>query len=232
MKLLRNILAVSPYLNLALVISIVSVVVIEAYLLEIPEIVSWGAEFGAVYYKLCLSIMASYIFYFIVVHLKVQADKENINAFVATKAYGVVRNYKAQLQALKKAAAFTADTEYLTKEEVEQVFKAINPLDNAPLLLRQLGNHANWLQYMKYHNDRTQELIKKTFVKMPFLDSKLVRLLAEIDDCSHFNTIDFFVNTHLRNKDMSAWAGHFFEYSIKCKELQEYNEKRLSQYKS
>lgn len=72
MKFIKNILAVNPYLNLALIIAIVSVVLMEAYLFDIPEIVPWGEELGNIYYKLCLSLMASYIFYFIVIHLKYQ----------------------------------------------------------------------------------------------------------------------------------------------------------------
>ena len=66
---------------------------------------------------------------------------------------------------------------------------------------------------------------------MPFLDSKLVRLLAEIDDCSHFGVIESTLNLKFGNNNMSAWASSFYEYSIKCKELEQYNEKNLSQYK-
>ncbi len=232
MKFIRNILAVSPFLNIALVIAIGSIVTMEAYLLKIPEVVPWGAEFGVVFYKLCLSIMASYLFYFIVVHLKSQSDKENINAFVASKSYRVVGEYKSQLSSIKKESSSNIESEYPTKDEMEAMFRAIHPKGKAPLVLGQLGNHANWMQYMSYHNKRTQDLIKKVFVKMPFLDSKLVRLLAEIDDSAHFSVIESTISFQFNNTDMSAWAGSFYDYSILCKELEEYNEKKLSEYKS
>jgi hypothetical protein len=231
MKFIRNILAVSPFLNIALVIAIGSVVVMEAYLFEIPEIVPWGEEFGAVFYKLCLSIMASYLFYFIVVHLKSQSDKENINAFVASKSYRVVGEYKSQIVSIKKEANSTIESEYPSKDELEAMFSLIHPKGNAPLMLGQFGGNANWMQYMSYHNKRTQELIKKVFVKMPFLDSKLVRLLAEIDDSTHFSVIETTISFQFNNADMSAWAGSFYDYSVLCKELEEYNEKKLSKYK-
>lgn len=231
MKFIKNILAVNPYLNLVLIIAIGSVVTMEAYLFDIPELVPWGKEFGIIYYKLCLSLMASYIFYFIVIHLKSQSDKENINAFVATKSYGVVGDYKSQIRELKKEINSTIEDDYLSKEQIEDIFKAINPKNNAPLLLGQFGNYANWIQYMSYHKDRTQKLIQKIFIKMPFLDSKLVRLLAEIDDCNHFGVIESTLNLKFGNNDMSAWASSFYEYSIKCKELEQYNEKNLLQYK-
>ena len=203
----------------------------EAYLLEMPEVIPWGSEFGAVFYKLCLSIMASYLFYFIVVHLKSQSDKENINAFVASKSFRVVGEYQSQIKAIQKEANANSDTDYPEKSDIENMFKAINPKSDAPLGLGQHGGHANWMQYMSYHNNRTQSLVKKVFVKMPFLDSKLVRLLAEIDDCTHFSVIEATISFQFNNTDLSAWASSFYEYSIKCKELQEYNEKKLSEYK-
>ena len=231
MKLIRNILDVSPYLNFALVIAISSILIMEVYLLDIPEIVPWGAEFGMVFYKLCLSIMARYLFYFIVVHLKSQSDKENINAFVASKSYRVVGEYKSQIISIKKKSNSSIESEYPTKSEVEAMLKLINPKEQAPLILGEIGHHANWMQYMAYHNLRSQELIKKVFVKMPFLDSKLVRLLAEIDDCSHFHAIDPAITSQFGNTDMSAWATLFHDYSVLCKKLEKYNERKLSEYK-
>jgi len=231
MKFLRNILAVSPFLNFALVIAIGSILTMEAYLFEMPEIVPWGAEFGAVFYKLCLSIMASYLFYFIVVHLKSQSDKENINAFVASKSYRVVGEYKSQLSSIKNESNSTVESEYPTKDEIEAMFRSIDPKGKAPLVFGQLGNHANWMQYMSYHNKRTQDLIKKVFVKMPFLDSRLVRLLAEIDDSTHFSAVETTISFNFNNTDLSAWAGSFYDYSVLCKKLEEYNEKKLSEYK-
>jgi hypothetical protein len=171
------------------------------------------------------------LFHFIVVHLKSQSDKENINAFVASKSYRVVGEYKSQLSEIKKESSSNVESEYPTKSEIEAMFRAINPKGKAPLVLGQRGNHADWMQYMSFHNKRTQDLIKKVFVKMPFLDSKLVRLLAEIDDCTHFSVIESTISFHFSNPDLSAWAESFYNYSVLCKELQGYNEKKLSEYK-
>ncbi len=97
MKFIKYIITVPFLLNVALWISILSVIIMQVFLFDIPEVVSWCSEFGEVFYKLCLSIMASYIFYFIVVHLKSEKDKENINAFIATKSFNVVGDYKSQI---------------------------------------------------------------------------------------------------------------------------------------
>ncbi|OCL98218.1 hypothetical protein AAX29_01737 [Aliarcobacter thereius] len=65
-------------LNIAFVVSLISILAMDLYFRNIPEIFSWGSEFGDIYYRICLSIVASYIFYFIVVHLKAMKDKENV----------------------------------------------------------------------------------------------------------------------------------------------------------
>lgn len=50
-------------------VSVVAVVGIEFFLRDIPEIIPKGAEIGEVVYRLSLSYISSYIFYFVVVHL-------------------------------------------------------------------------------------------------------------------------------------------------------------------
>ncbi len=82
---------------------------------------------------------------------------------------------------------------------------------------------------MAQHKQRTQNFIKN-ICKNAFLDAELVRLLVEIDDCSHFGVIDSTINMQLKNSDMSAWAGTFYDYSILCKKLENYNENKLKKY--
>ncbi len=227
MKALKLFLSVSPYLNTALAIAVTSIAVMDIYLFHRPEIVPWGAEFGRIYYTLCISMMASYVFYFIVVHLKEQADKENINAFVKNKVLGIINEHKSLINELKKAANCHSEETYLHKGQVEEVFRAINPKGKAPLLLGQSGQHANWMFYLKYHNERVQKSIQKIFVKMTFLDSRLVAILADIDDCHHFNAIEAMAGMQFSNNDLHAWANMFYQYSLLINQLEDYYNRAL-----
>lgn len=231
MRFIKNIRAVSATLNVAFIVAATSVVAIEVYFSQLPEVIPYGEAILEIYYRLCLSIIASYIFYFIVVHMKSQNDKENIYAFVASKSYNIVGDYKAQINALKKAAGWTCNNEYFSDQDISKMFGAINPNGVAPLQLGQLGIQANWIQFMDWRNNRTREFIKKIFVKIQFLESEFIKLLSEIDDCSHFSHIDGTVNVQVNNTDMKPWSGLFYEYSMKCKSLEEYNDAKLLQYK-
>ena len=230
MRLIKYITSVRPAINIVLLFAIVSIVIMEGWLNSIPELVSWGSEFGEVYFKICLSIISSYVFYFIVVHVKSVQDKENIGVFVSGKVRNVIGDYKSQINELKKAANNTSESEYLEKGEIESIFKSINPKSQAPLLLGGLGNYANWLQYLDYHKSRSQGFIQKVFIKMPFLETELVSLLAKIDDCTHFMVLGHTANRQLNNTDMEAWASGFYDYALLCKELENYHEKHLSQH--
>ena len=94
MKFLKYIASVRPAINAIFLGAVVSIIVMEGWLNSIPEIVSWGSKFGEVYFKICLSIISSYVFYFIVVHIKTVQDKENIGQFVSGKVRNVIGNYK------------------------------------------------------------------------------------------------------------------------------------------
>lgn len=228
MKYIRYILAVKPSLNIFLLLTILCLVVMESYLLNIPEVVPWGAEFGKVFYKLCLSFIASYIFYFVVVHIKSESDKEQINGFISSKVDRVIGDCKSQINDFKRQVNYESAEIYLTLEEIEEVFSKINPHSNAPLLLGGLENHANWMQYMIRHKNRSQEAIQKIFVKMPFLDSKLVRILAEIDGCTHFDIVETSLGLGFSNKDLKAWGSTFHKYTVLCQQLESHKLKYLA----
>jgi hypothetical protein len=231
MKILHYIRSVPLLLNIVLIIAILSVVMMDAFLKDIPEIVPWGSEFGYVYYKLCLSLFASYIFYFIVIHIKLERDKENVNVFISNKIFLVIGDYKSQIAAIKKETNSLIEKEYLNQSEIETMFQQINPKGKAPLVLGNINNYANWMQYFSFYKERTQKTIQKIFVHMPFLDSKLVKILAHIDDCEHFTVIELLSNMTFGNNDMKSFASSFYKYSILCKELEDYGNQKMLKYK-
>lgn len=230
MRLIKYITSVRLQINLILLVAVFSIVIMDGWLNSIPEVVPWGSEFGEIYFKICLSLISSYVFYFIVVHVKSVQDKENIGIFVSGKVRNIIDDYKSQTQELKKAVNNSSGFGYLEKSDIESIFKSINPKSQAPLLLGGLGNYANWLQYLDYHKSRSQRFIQQVFLTMPFLESWLVSLLAKIDDCTHFIALEHTANAQINNTDMEAWASGFYDYTLLCKELDDYYEKHLSQY--
>ncbi len=94
MKFIRYFTSMRPIINIILLCAVASIVIMEVWLNSIPEIVSWGNEFGKVYFKICISIISSYVFYFIVVHIKSVQDKENINIFVEKEIKSIIKKHE------------------------------------------------------------------------------------------------------------------------------------------
>lgn len=216
-------------LNIAFVVSLISILVMDLYLRNIPEIFYWGSEFGDIYYRICLSMVASYIFYFIVVHLKAMKDKENVNKFISFKVSNILNTYKTQISDIKKLSNSNEEKKYFELEELEKLFSKINPNTQAPLMLG--TKYATWMQYFQSHNKRTQTHISKIFAQMPFLDSELVDILAHIDDNHHFNIINLLSSVQCNNTNMENFASDFLEYSNLCKKLEEYYNKKLLEFR-
>lgn len=233
MKILSYIRLMPSLLNKTLILAILSVLLMDIYLKNIPEIVPWGYKFGEVYYKLCLSFFASYIFYFIVVHIKQVEDKNNVNIFIEKQVSRIIEDYKLQINAIKKETDYIDEKLYLEISELEEIFKKINSTNNAPLILgfNKICKYANWMQYFEFHNKNTKEHIKKVFSHMLYLDSKLVKTLAHIDDCSHFSIVALLKDLHI-NTSFASFSSTFYEYSKLCAELEAYYQSKLINYKS
>jgi len=232
MKYINYIFAIPKLLNILLTIAILSVILIDSYLLNIPEIFPWGEEFGKIYYKLCVSLFASYIFYFVIVHIKLMKDKENINTFIASKVLLIIRDYKSQINSIKKELNDKSEEIFFDKIKLEKMLDKIQIKDKAPLFLGNINNYANWMQYLVFYKNSTQAYIQKIFVQIFFIDSKLVHILAKIDDCKHFTSIDLIANYLNTDNTLKSFASLFYEYSVLCKELEIYYNKELVKYKS
>ena len=226
----KYIISVRPAINIVLLVAVLSIVIIDAWLKSIPELLSWGYEVGIIYYKICISVISSYIFYFIVIHLKAVKDKENINAFLFGKVKSIINQYHSQIGDLKNASGISSDDVYLEKEEIKKILLEINPASDAPMVYGVTGKYINWVQYL--HNSKivTDKLIEKIFKKMPFLDSELVSILAKIDDCGHFVFLEIAIKISMNNPDMSVFTSGFYEYGKLCQLLENYSQRVLFEY--
>ncbi|MDE1348450.1 hypothetical protein [Vibrio aestuarianus] len=102
MKNLYNyIRSVDTTLNVLLLISLVSIVLTDTLFNNLPELFDGGAGLLNAYYNFCIGMVVSYIFYFVVVHIKELKDKENIDAYVVGKSKAVIHDYESVIRAIQ-----------------------------------------------------------------------------------------------------------------------------------
>ena len=180
-------------------------------------------ELGVIFEGVLGSVLASYIFYLIVVHLKEVNDKKVVYPHIIKWAELIVGNCKSQLSDFGKESKIDLPFLSLTQEQVDQAFKQINPKSNAPLYFTS-NNSANWLQYFDYYRVRSQKYIAKIMSQIIFIDANLVSLITNIDNCNHFDIVETLQRYLINNQDLSAFSESFYKYCTYCRELDSYLE--------
>jgi hypothetical protein len=212
-------------------ISLTTIFLIDFWLINIPELFNGGSKLGVVIYRLCLSFISAFIFYFLVVHIKHQQDKDNLYAYISKKVSMVIGSGIGMANEIAKANDIKLEGKFPTKEQLTEICKTINPYSKAPLLLGGLDNYANWLQYFDYYKQRSNDATQKVYVKIHFLESELVKLLADLEDCSHFIVLKHVLGTQMKNDNLTAFESGIWDYFELVKKLDTYYLKHLVRYK-
>jgi len=231
-KIFYYVRSVNLVLTILVVAAIISIIIMEGWLLDIPEIVTWGSEFGSVYYKLCIAMISSYIFYFIVVHLKNMRDKEWLDPVVSRHVAEIVGNYKFQIRAIKHEAGIDSEKEYFIwnddKARLIEIFSKVKTKGKTPLI-NDAGVAFSWLEFLHLMMRKTMTDINFLLEKIQFLDSELVNILSLIQYCEYFQTIDLIVRQReFENEDLSFFGELFYMYGTYCAYLETYAIKNFS----
>lgn len=187
---------------------------------RLPSIFVGAYDLGVIVEAVLASVVASYVFYLLVVHVKEQSDREVLRPYVEKHTKRVIGDCISQINEISKASAVALDFNTLSETDVFSAFSKIAPYSQAPLLISAQSNqYANWFQYFIHHENRSKGSIRKLLDQLPFLDATHVSSLTAIDDCSHFAGLSFLLNINVNNPDLTAWAKSFYEYCLLCREL-------------
>lgn len=178
-------------------------------------------ELGLLWDAILTSIIASYIFYLFVVHIKEVNDQSIIGPYIKQHTNRIIGECEQQLTEIGKASQCMLELDSLTELSLKQALSKIAPYSAAPLVMGRIGNNANWFQYFEFHKTHTKESISRIMVQIIYLDSQLCRLIAEIDGCSHFSVIEYFLNIPTSNTTLEAFSNTFFDYCQRCVALKQ-----------
>lgn len=228
MHVIRLLRTVQPEANI-LAGSALALLLIKILLLNrLPAVFPGAYDLGLLAEAVLASVVASYVFYLFVVHLKEHGERATVRPYVAKHVVRVISDCHSQLQEIAKASAVAIDLETASPDLITSAFAKINPNSDAPLIFSPTNAHANWLQYFSYHSVRSRESITRVLGQFLYIDAQLVTLLTAIDDCSHFHQLEFLRSIRVRNQDLTAWASTFAEYCDLCKQLDNYRSQGLA----
>lgn len=234
MTILKLIKSIRKDLGFLFVGALAVICVIDFWLIDLPDIFKGGFKLGQIVYKLCMSYISAFIFYFLVVHIKQQKDKQNLYTYIDKKVAVILSDAKSLIDEMSKKSGLPFSNRYPSSDELQRISNLIDPHSEAPLFLGYNTNrYANWIQYFANSSIRSKEAIQKIFQKMPFLETELINILANIEDSTHFWIWEKIIPTMNSHNLQFANTGQeiFSKYFELIQQLEVYSDIKLSKYK-
>jgi hypothetical protein len=184
-KLYKYFLSARKDLKWLLLLSILTYFLIELVLIRYDELFVGAYIIGQFFSKLSISYISAFVFYFIVVHIKAQKDKENVYEWVGHKAYSIITDAHLFIQPLMQINEKKAKFEDLKENELSQLLKSINrTAKQAPYIVN--GENASWLEWYEYLKKSTEDSIDEILVRYAHLDSEFIKILSRIENSLFF----------------------------------------------
>lgn len=222
-------------LKIILLISILSILLIEFFLNKYPSKFQWQYDFGVIWLKLCYSYFSAFIFYYLVVYAP--KERKRVKAFV------LITNNIGRIIGLQRLILEFLYTELnpntqnhpidYSEEDIRDICKRINP--KAPILISYFGKISfnNHYEFLNHFLNRMKTSISETIVLYDLLDDEILSNLALINNhIARLLDIDI---TRLGNKDLEFYSSSLNSLNIECnnmiKNKKNYDQRYLHQHK-
>lgn len=223
LKTFKHLKTIKKELIILLFTSLITYFLIEVVLMKFSEIFSGAYELGQFFSKISISYISAFIFYFIVIHIKSEKDKENINEWVGYKAHSIITDAHLFIQPLMQVDNKNARFKKLTKEELHLLLKSIKRRDKqAPYIVK--DQKITWLEWFEKQKKSTQESIKEIFVRYPHLDSEFIKIITRIENSIFFYQWDLLYYTLPFDETFAIYEPQIQTYLQLIEELENYSE--------
>lgn len=218
---------VKTYLRVLLYIAILSVGLIEFWLINIPEWFPKASVIGSIWSKLCFAYITSFIFFFINVHLQSYTNKVKSFRYINNKL-SVISLQSQQLLTIIQHQSHTPNSSSLpSKDELEKWCTKISPSNKVTATSgRQFDN---WFMYFHFIDMETKRLIGDLVLVKENLDSETLRLLTNIDDLLELH-INFHKGASISISTLKNYSNDIHRYLTLCSELIDHLKKEFKFY--
>jgi len=230
--LFKYFLKVRPVLLYLLAGAVLAYISIEFIFTNYTELFKGANKLGQLVSKLSVSYMSAFLFYFIVVHIKSEKDKENINEYVGLKVYSIITSahlfIEPFLQIENKKASLT---DYDMKKLRPLLASIEREARDAPFSFEGETENGTWLDWWEYLRESTFKSLKEIFVRYNHIDTKLIKILTRIENSIFFYQWQMLYHIQY-DKSFGMFHPQIEMYLVHINELQEYADKNLSEYRN
>jgi hypothetical protein len=218
-------------LNIVFLVAIGIIILHDFVFWGRPELFPSASRLWELAYLLGLTWVASYVFFYINVHLKALREKETLRPFLYTYTLRVVGDTMSIILTLKRATnedidSEAANTDYKglwpSLEETRRMCGAVNRASQAPQFA------GNWLEFLAYQKRRTEHHLSRIYTATPFLNAEHLQILMDLENCSYLNFLAFEVSRGPGDGDFSHMAKELHDYFERARRLHEYASRHLT----
>jgi hypothetical protein len=179
-----------------------------------------------VFYEISLSLLSSFIFYYIVVYVPEWRRKNHLNPFIRERSLNVIGDAKFIYREMAKYSGVQEDFSEATDKDVDSICKSIEPFGDSPSLIKLTPRlHAKWITYLLERKNRSLKFIQDLLICINFLEAKHIQLLIKVRDTSYFFQLEFIHNLYLSRENikmdnLDTFAKPLKDYFSLIKELE------------
>jgi hypothetical protein len=194
---------------------------------KIPEIVEGtGTKAENLIYTLCISYLASYIFYFLNVYLKEKRERNSIFPLIASNVISIIVNNQSIINALKQQPINSSLKDLPTKQEFNELLKKVNPKQNAPMFFKD----KPWTYLFQNRRDSTLKTIDKIFASGKHVDEDLRVILLKMQSSLYLREGYAFNLDNYEKDTLADYSLVFHNYFELIQNLRVFYEKNLKIY--
>lgn len=214
-------------LSIIAILCIITVLIIDFTTIKIPEWVEGtGARAEGLIYTLCISYIASYIFYFLNVYLREKKERDSILPLIANNVILIIVNNQSIINALKQQKINSSLKGLPTQEEFKQLLKEVNPKKNIPMLYK----NKPWTYLFQNRRESTLDKIDKIFSLGKHVDDQLRAILFKMQSSQYLKEDYAFNSSNFEKDSLDECSLVFYNYFKLIQELRVFYEKKLKNY--
>lgn len=218
-------------LNIVVLVAIGVIILHHFVFWNRPELFPGASRLWELAYLLSLTWVASYVFFYINVHVKAAREREALRPFLYTYTRRVVGDAMSIILTFKRATDENIDSEaantdykglWPSLEETQRMCGAVNRASQAPQFA------GTWLEFLVSQKRRTEDECSRIYTATLFLDAEHLQLLIDLENCSYFNNLAWVVTLGAGEGDLSFMAKQLHDYFERARRLHEYANRHLT----
>ena len=227
----KKIKAIGILLNSLMVVSVAFIFLYKFIFVNCPEWIVGASIVGEIFFNIFLAIIASYIFYFIVVHNKDFNEKKIVSNIFKLKLQNIIDVENTTLNKLLELAKVSINENTITIDTLKSVFHKIKVNQNFDLMFSEIQVYEyKLLDFLRFYSNQTNSIIKDIY-QLPHLEAVLIQKLNNIETSDYIKMIALFDGfKEYEQSDLFPFAESFFEYQKLVEELSEYIRKINKRY--